>query len=223
MIDYRITRYCPEFKEIKKRKQQLKVKIQSKHRVKDLYKLLSPNGNKSYKYDFMRIYNMKCCYCGVQLPIISKELFEIDHFRHKKHPAFVNPAAAGSIDNLVLACRKCNRSKSEIVIDNDDYKKLYPDDGSIAGAFVRKNDYYIEIAPVMQNDKKVIEFYKQLRLNEEVRRLDYLLMNIRGLSKRLKERLKEKESYQEIEPYQEIKNMLDEAYILLQEKRAVMC
>ena len=68
----------------------------------------------------------------------------------------------------------------------------------------------------MQNDKKVIEFYRKLRLNEEKRRLDYLLMNIRGLSKSLKEKLKEKESYQEI------KNMLDEAYILLQEKRAVM-
>lgn len=218
MIDYRITRYCPEFKEIKKRKQQLKVKIQSKHRVNDLYKLLSPNGNDSYKSDFMCIYNKKCCYCGVQLPIISKELFEIDHFRHKKHPAFAYSAAAGSIDNLVLACRKCNRSKSEIVIDDDDYKKLYPDDGSIAGAFVRKNDYYIEIAPVMQNDKKVIEFYKQLRLNEEVRRLDYLLMNISGLS----ESLEEKESLEENESYQEIKNMLDSAYILLLKKRAMM-
>ena len=180
--------------------------------MNDLYPLLRSNEKESYKCEFMHIYNMKCCYCGVQLPIIPKEMFEIDHFRHKKHSAFANPAAAGSIDNLVLACRTCNRSKSEIVIDDDDYKKLYPDDGSIAGAFVRKNDYYIEIAPVMQNDKKVIEFYRKLRLNEEKRRLDYLLMNIRGLSKSLKEK----------ESYQEIKNMLDEAYILLQEKRAVM-
>ena len=209
MGDYRNTRYCPEFKNIVAQKQALKTEIENKHQVKDLYTLISPNDGNTFKYDFMRIYNHKCCYCGVQLPIIPKQMFEIDHFRHKKHVAFANTASAGTIDNLVLACRKCNRSKSEIIIDDDDYEKLYPDDGSIAGSFVRDDDYYIEVAPEMQGDEKIQAFYKQLKLNEEVRRLDYLLMNIRGLREKASDK-------------PEIQNLLGKAYDTLIEKRAMM-
>lgn len=209
MSDYRNTKYCPAFKNIAEQKQALKSEIGKKHCGIDLYPHISPNEGSTYKPDFMRIYNHKCCYCGVQLPVIPKQLFEIDHFRHKKHTAYATSDLAGTIDNLVLACRKCNRSKSEFIIDDDDYAKLYPDDGSITKAFIRENNYYISVSPEMQNDKKVRAFYEKLKLNEEVRRLDYLLMNIRGL--------KEKSSNKP-----EIKSLLEKAYEILTNKRAMM-
>lgn len=209
MGDYRNTKYCPEFKDIAIQKQALKGIIEQKHHVQDLYNLISPNDGTTYKAEFMRIYNCKCCYCGVQLPVIPKQLFEVDHFRHKKHKAFSSEADAGTMDNLVLSCRKCNRSKSELLIDDSDYAKLYPDDGSITTAFIREDNYYITVAPEMKKDEKVQAFYLKLKLYEEVRRLDYLLMNIRGLKEKTSDNPR-------------IQSLLSKAYETLLEKRAML-
>jgi len=209
MADYRNTRYCPEFDNIAQRKDELKTVIEARHHVKDLYTMVSPNDGVTYKKQFMEIYNCKCCYCGVSIPIISKELFEIDHFRNKKHEVFESEAAAGIMENLVLACRKCNRSKLGFSIDDDDYGKLYPDDGSIATVFIRDENYYIKVAPEKQADGKVQAFYTQLKLNEEVRRLDFLLMNIQGLMEKMSDN-------------PEVCRLLEKAYLKLLDKRAMM-
>lgn len=209
MNDYRNTKYCPIYEKIADKKQALETEIEKNHQVQDLYKIISPNEGTTYKQKFMRIYNNKCCYCGVSLPIISKPLFEIDHFRNKKHVAFATEAEAGTMENLVLSCRKCNRAKSGFIIDDDDYEKLYPDDGSIAKSFSRDDKFYIVVATGKQNDDKIQAFYKKLKLNEEVRRLDYLLMNMMGL----KEKLIDKP---------DIQNLLGRAIDRLLEKRSMM-
>lgn len=207
--DYRNTIYCPRFEDVSTKKALLKSEIESKHTIQDLYTAISPNEGTTYKPQFMKVYNHKCCYCGVRIPIIQKSLFEIDHFRNKKHPIFPSEASAGTIDNLVLACRKCNRAKSSFMINDEDYKNLYPDDGSIRNSFVRTDDYYIRVAPNMKGDSQVQRFYKQLKLDEEVRRLDYLLMNMRGLKEKISDNV-------------EIQNLLGQAIDKLQGSRSMM-
>lgn len=132
----------------------------------------------------MKIYNYKCCYCGNSINNIDSNLFEIDHYICES--SFKDNVEAGRIENLVLACYECNRAKSNYIISNQYLDKLNPDKEYIKNIFFRDNMYYIRINDEYSSDKEVLGFYKILNLEYEVKRLDFLLMNIRGMCERLR-------------------------------------
>lgn len=180
--DYRNTIYCPTLEGIKDRKRMVEDLIKQDHpKAKDMHNYLSPNNGK-YKEEFINAYNGKCAYCGVSNDIVSKTFFEIDHFFYEK--SFSSKAEAGTMDNLVLACRTCNQRKGDFPISNEDAHRLHPDGNGIVACFERDDNYYIRISD--GNDEDVVkEFYEKLGLGGELRRLDYLLMSIYGLQKQL--------------------------------------
>ncbi len=109
-------------------------------------------------------------------------MFEIDHFIYEK--SFLSKAKAGFIENLVLACHSCNHKKNSLPIPEDHCELLHPDNDNIKSVFVRDDDFYIKVSDEYEDDNAVDTFYKRLGLGEEIRRLDYLLMNMIGCQRK---------------------------------------
>lgn len=182
--DYRNTKYCPKLEHVESKKEKLKSEISSKHpRVQNYYNVVKKNSD-CFKRLFAKIYNYKCAYCGISLEILTDlSDFEIDHF--KCESSFDSQIDAGILSNLVLACRPCNHSKHEYLIDGNYLKLLNPDLNNIAEVFARDERYNIVITSKYKDDKTIKGFYYKLRLDSEICRLDFLLMNINGLISKL--------------------------------------
>lgn len=205
--DYRNTCYCPPLGDITKKKAKVEEIIKSDHkRAKDMHRYLSRNEDK-YKIKFIEAYNGKCAYCGVSIEVVGKRDFEIDHFLFEKSSRFDNSKAkAGYMDNLVLACQFCNRMKLGFEISDENADKIHPDKAGIKESFKRDEDYKIYVA---KKDVFIDSFYNQLRLGDELRRIDFLLMSVKGLQKNL-------DSSKELE---KVRMKLDELARFLQLKR----
>lgn len=85
----------------------------------------------------------------------------------------------------MLACHSCNQNKHEYVIDDNYLKLLNPDLNNIAEVFARDERYNIVISFKYKDDKTINEFYRKLKLDSEICRLNFLLMNINGLISKL--------------------------------------
>lgn len=176
--DYRNTTYCKSFSDIKEKKEALVKKIRIKSQAKNLHPLVKDT---QYKNDYLNVYNYKCSYCGASLLNIGMNCMEVDHFIHEA--SFTSSTEAGRIENLVLSCFACNRRKSSYLIKGISQMALYPDSNFIKYIFFRDNDYGIKINQRFQNKRIIKEFYEKLAFNSEFRKLDFLLLNIDGLSK----------------------------------------
>ena len=177
--DYRNTIYWVSKKNIVSEKDALEKKIKAEHsRTKIIYNQINKK-NSVYNKLFRNIYSDKCSYCGITTDVVSSELFEIDHFLCES--SFNGDSInAGKMKNLVLSCKKCNRAKKDFIWDEVYSSKFNVDDGSITELFYRGEDYYIKIDQKYIADKIVNDFYRKLKLDEEIRRLDFLLMNMYG-------------------------------------------
>ena len=186
--DYRRTAYEPDWGDISAKKNTLVSEIKSEHpHQRDMHNLVSVNDS-VWKRKFMQVYNGKCAYCGVSLDIAPQRYFEVDHFIYQKHPRFEgSKAKAGYMGNLVLACNLCNRNKSDIDIPDDTHTYLHPDKPGFSETFIRDADYYIRVSENKIDDEKALELYHTLKLDAETRRLDYLLMSMKGFRSNINE------------------------------------
>lgn len=207
--DYRRTAYEESAGDYSANKLEIERDIRTDHpKQTDFHRLLRQNGS-LYKKAFIRAYGGKCAYCGVSIKIIGEKQFEIDHYLpYTDHKRFKTKREAGYMDNLILACYDCNRNKSDYSISDPFIFKLHPDKEGIIRCFYRDEEYYIRINPEKTAVAEIVEFYNQLRLGQEIHRLDYLLMSIKGLCEKYKER-------------DEICSTLAKAIVLLQEKRNI--
>ncbi|MBQ4559511.1 MAG: HNH endonuclease [Tyzzerella sp.] len=181
--DYRNTQYCPSLENIADKKKKLQNDIIEKHpRQRNIYNKVRDKKS-SYNEQFVQIYNYKCAYCGVSMDVLPAQLFEVDHFIAES--LFDNKNEAGKLENLALSCYQCNRNKSNFALVGEYTKKLCTDDGKIADVFCRDEDYYIRIKDEYKEDETIKKFYDKLQLVHQTRRLDYLLMNMKGLYKKL--------------------------------------
>lgn len=202
--DYRDTKYCPGYDGVLENKKKFMVSFRADHpRAKDIHAYVSKNEG-SYKGDFMRIYNGKCAYCGTSIRVNPKSMFEVDHFIPQSAACFASKADAGKISNIVLSCQICNHNKSDFLIGVENQPLLHPDCDGIKNAFFRDEMYYIRVSSGQPNE--VTDFYKQLKLERQSCRLDYLLLNMKGLYERIADR-------------SDIHNLLGLAISLLSERR----
>lgn len=184
--DYRATKYCPPIKDLVDKKQNVVTQIKANYpKAIDMHTYIRVNSS-TYKVDFMKAYNFKCAYCGASIDILPKEMFEIDHFVYAK--SFNKKADAGFIENLVLACHSCNHQKSALPLPEEDRAFLHPDTDNIKETFKRDEQYYIKISETLMTNETVKALYKLIGLEGEIHRLDYLLMNMIGLQRTLKEK-----------------------------------
>ena len=175
--------------------------------AKDVHAYVSRNEG-TYKDDFIKIYNGKCAYCGTSIRINPKSMFEIDHFIPQSAACFAKKADAGEINNLVLSCRICNHNKSDFLMKAENQNLLHPDCEGIRNAFFRDEMYYIRVADGQPSEVK--DFYRKLGLDRQSCRLDYLLLNMKGL-------------YEKTTDRQDVHDLLGKAILLLYEKRNNCC
>ena len=181
--DYRNTVYEVTKKNIINEKITLEARIKIDHpKVKIIYNQINKKDSE-YNKQFRNIYNNKCAYCGITTAVISSELFEVDHFicESSFNGDSIN---AGKMNNLVLSCKKCNRAKKDFIWSVAYSTRFNVDDESITELFYRDKNYYIKVENKFITDKTICEFYRRLKLDEEIRRLDFLLMNMYGFSKK---------------------------------------
>jgi 5-methylcytosine-specific restriction endonuclease McrA len=202
--DFRNTKYCIPLENVHKKKDALKEKICKEHpRARIIYKQVRDR-SKSYKKEFMKIYNDKCGYCGNSISNISELLLEVDHYICESF--FASEEDAGKMSNLVLACYDCNRSKGKLLIEGRYVGKLNPDNEEIQNVFCRDTMYYIRVAEKYKEDGFITHFYEELKLGYQTKRLDYLLMNMRGLCKKVKGKPQAEKLYEMLIKLQEKRN-----------------
>lgn len=180
--DYRNTEYCPILNKVEKQKKVLEKEIKSEFpRTKIVYNKVNNRGSVYHK-KFAQIYNNKCAYCGALWGLLPMESFEVDHFLNEASFSDTTEGRveAGSMINLVWSCISCNRGKRGITIKPPYDDLLNVDNGNIAMVFKRDGDYYIQICETYQNDKFIEQFYENLHLGYETRRLDYLGLQLEG-------------------------------------------
>lgn len=188
MDDYRRTKYCIPLEGIEERKKEVKQSVLKDHpRAKDMHTYVSDNSTK-YKHEFMQAYHFKCAYCGVSIDLIPKATFEIDHFVNQKSERFTSKKDAGTIDNLVLACRDCNHSKNAFEVTEENEDDLNPDKENIVANFSRDDMFYIVPSESGKTKPSITGFYEKLHLGSEIHRIDYLVMSMIGLQKALKDK-----------------------------------
>lgn len=178
-IDYRETIFSKNiFPNVENEKGKLLNKIRAEHpKAENFYNLL---GQSEYRTNFMGVYHCKCAYCGVSIELIPASSFEIDHIIPKSSQYFQKNIEenANCLENLALACRTCNRNKSDFELNTKNTPCLHPDKNEISSIFVRDEKYYIRISENYRKDELVKDFYKQVGLGSQVHRLDYILMNL---------------------------------------------
>ncbi len=203
--NYRNTIYCLKLDNIDKKKKVLNAEIVKKHpKVRIIYNKIKENDGE-YKSKFMNIYNYKCSYCGTSVKNIGLNLLEVDHYICES--IFKSKEIAGKIENLVLACYDCNRSKRNFVIENKYRDVLNPDLENINDVFFRDDLFYICISDKYKNDAFIKAFYKKLKLDYQTRRLDFLLMNLRGLCDKMQGKPQAEKLYTIIEKLQQKRNI----------------
>lgn len=182
--DYRNTKSKNHVFELKAKKKDFIVKFKSFHpRTQNVYENVKSQGSDINRI-FREMYFHKCIYCGVSNDVIDSSSFEVDHFIPQtvlkdsdlKYEAnFIN-----GIDNLVNSCKFCNRSKSGFICADESHEYIHPDENKLHEIYFRKEDFSIGILPEYFDDKVVNEFYQALKLDNELRRLDYLIMELKA-------------------------------------------
>lgn len=186
--DYRNSEQCHSLADVATKKKELDKRIRAAHsRTKIIYNQINDKSGDYFK-DFANIYNFKCAYCGAALKFTDGRLFEVDHYVCES--AFTNDTAgraeAGKIDNLAFSCYSCNRGKGSLHIKNGYLSMLNPDDNSISNVFFRDEMYYIRPNNDYCEDAFIQSFYEELMLGSEFRRLDFLLLEMDALVKKIK-------------------------------------
>ena len=73
-----------------------------------------------------------------------------------------------------------NRAKKDFIWSEAYSPRFNVDDESITELFYRNEEYSIRIEQKYITDNIICSFYRKLKLDEEIRRLDFLLMNMYG-------------------------------------------
>lgn len=141
------------------------------------YRILSDR-SKPYKYKFIsEVFNEKCAYCGISLSVERIDLFEIDHFVAKSLDTQID---VNNIQNLVPACQLCNRKKRDFDFSSPE---IFDVEKGLNNLFYRDDNFYIKICDQYNNNQEVLNFYKKMVYDQEIRRLDYILISMDGLIK----------------------------------------
>jgi len=150
-------------------------------RAQNIY-LSIKNKQGFFNKSFRSIYFEKCVYCGINTQVIDSSKFEVDHFI----PESILKAEMGfeysyinGIENLVNSCQMCNRNKSDFMTDDENRQLLHPDNNNLPTIFERIDDYSIEVSNEYINNNEILRFYMTLNLDNQLRRLDYLIMEMK--------------------------------------------
>lgn len=147
---------------------------------------------KSYRPYLLRDFSNRCCYCNLWENTLGLIPFEIDHFVPKHEFIDKRDELDTCYRNLVLACPKCNRAKSD-QFEGDIYakqieNKLFynPDEVDYNKVFYRD-----ELGRIVSDDPKGQEMIIRLQLYRTIHSYAWILERLDRLIDRLDERAKQ--------------------------------
>lgn len=180
--DYRNTSYNSFDFSIGNKKSEFITKFRVTHpKAWNIYRYVSSKGN-PFNLTFRMIYHEKCVYCGISTQVINSSNFEVDHVIPKsvlESDTEYEKKDIHGIKNLVNSCQMCNRGKLDFLCDINNLDILHPDNNKLPIIFNRKTDFSIEINPDYETNPDIKMLYDKLKLNNQLRRLDYLLMEMK--------------------------------------------
>ncbi len=191
MHDYRFagSQYNKSFFDLKEKKELYMKDLKRKHpRAKDIYNIIKTKSNTENE-DFRYLYNNTCVYCGVNIKVIDSSKFEVDHVIPKSIlktkvtlPTYLSSyteAHIHNINNLVCSCQACNRWKTAFFCnDEKNTDILHPDEDKLHTIFFRNDNYEITMYEKYKDIEDIVQFYEMLKLGSQIRRIDYLLVEI---------------------------------------------
>lgn len=181
--DYRYNRYCNISFVLSEKKERFSEFFRASHpRTSNFYKYISPRKSVENRM-FREIYNNRCVYCGVSTQVLPASLFEVDHFLSQSECVKHSIANVNYIDNLVSSCSMCNRGKSNYSCSSEYVDLLHPDKNQYPVVFKRDKRYNLEIKEIYQNNPDVVELFRVLKFDNELRRIDYLIMELKDFCK----------------------------------------
>lgn len=180
--DYRNTSYKEVDFSIGTKKDEFMIAFRKSHiRAWHIYSYVNDKTS-DYNKQFRHMYHDKCVYCGISTQIISSSNFEVDHVIPKvvlEMNQGHDKKVIHGINNLVNSCQMCNRGKQGFICEDETQLKLHPDNSQLPNIFSRSSDFSIEIAEEYTNDEIIKSFYKFLKMGNQLRRLDYLIMEMK--------------------------------------------
>lgn len=180
-VDYRNTSFrVYDFNLGDKKSDLLNELLKNKPGITNIYNNIK-NRDNVYNEKFRKIYNMKCVYCGTSIQVIESSRFEVDHvipISVIKLRIGYSPVELNGIGNLVNSCQMCNRGKRNFLIEDSYLEILHPDKNKLNEIFYRDSDFSIQIIDKYAKDPLINAFYYKLKFHNELRRVDYLLMEM---------------------------------------------
>lgn len=180
--DYRNTSYKKYDFTLNNKKEDFMIEFRKVHiRAWNIYSNI--RSKKSiFNRNFKAVYHDKCVYCGINTHVIELSRFEIDHYIPQavlRNNLGYDVKEINGIGNLVNSCRMCNGNKSGFTTDEQNFKLLHPDNEHLKEIFSRSNDFSIIINSDYLDKNEVVKFYDALNLDNQIRRLDFLIMEMK--------------------------------------------
>lgn len=189
--DYRLTNgdYNSRFFDVQNKKKEYMIFFKENHPKTNNVYYYARNKREKENLKFREIYSYRCAYCGVNTKVIDSSKFEIDHFipksiTNKKEglPDYLlvyTEEGLNSIGNLVCSCQVCNRWKVDFYCGEELNATLtHPDNNSLNQVFVRNENFEISISKKYQSNPDVMKLFSKLRLGDQLRRIDFFLMEL---------------------------------------------
>lgn len=175
--DYRNTSYTNFDFSLGKKKFFFMKELRKHHkRAKNIYNIVKDRSS-PFNAKFREIYHGKCVYCGISTQVIASSDFEVDHVIPKTNTSY-SYAIIHGIKNVVSACRQCNRGKLDLSVNKSKLNLIHPDKNKLKDLFFRDKNYAIKITNTYLNDSVVQDLYESLKLSSDLKRIDFLLMEL---------------------------------------------
>lgn len=161
-----------------------------------------------YKPYLLEDFAHRCCYCNLHEDTIGVILFQIDHFIPRKEFEGKRDELKIRYDNLMLACPKCNRAKSDqyegdIYASEIENRLFYnPDQVDYNLIFYRD-----ELGGIASDDPKGQAMIDRLKLYRPIHNYAWILEKYDSLIKRL-DKLIESATGQKKQLLEQIQNQL---------------
>jgi len=180
--DYRNTEYTNHDFSLGSKKIDFMDEFRIRHpRAENIYNYIR-NRQNGFNRTFRFIYYEKCAYCGINTQVIDSSKFEVDHFIPEsvlRLDLGYTYAHINGIDNLVNSCQMCNRGKTNFLSSKENIDLLHPDNNKLPLIFERLDDYSIRIREEYKGNTDIKKFYLDLNFENQLRRLDFLLMEMK--------------------------------------------
>ena len=136
----------------------------------------------SYQKYLLTDFSHRCCYCNIHQDTLGTTSFQIDHFIPKKQFEGKRDELLTQYTNLMLACPKCNRAKSDqyegdLTSPAIENKLFYNPDLVDYNTIFYRN----ELGGISSNDDKGKDMIKRLKLYRPVHNYAWVLEMLSNL------------------------------------------